>query len=318
MKRFWTAADVTRESDGWGVSLDGRPLRTPARAPLEVPSEALARAIADEWNGVEGEVDPRDMPLTGLANAAIDRVAPDTAGVRGRPGALRRGRPRLLSRGRAAGARRAPVESWDPLLDWARRRFDVDFATTCGVIHVPQPPATVDRLGHAVAALDPFRLAGLSPLVTIGGSLVAALAVIEKAITPEEAWEAVSVDERWQLEQWGADAEAEAGAGQPPPRLPGRRAVPGAAGRLVLRPDEVADERDEADLPGALEPFGGDDRANLAPGIPPSRIDQHIFIFGPVADLVGGAAHPVGDHFVADRSRGCAGAARARPSRAAG
>jgi chaperone required for assembly of F1-ATPase len=76
-------------------------------------------------------------------------------------------------------------------------------------MHVAQPPATVERLSHAVAALDPFRLAGLSPLVTIGGSLISAIAVLEKAVTPVEAWEAASVDDRWQLERWGRDAEAE-------------------------------------------------------------------------------------------------------------
>jgi chaperone required for assembly of F1-ATPase len=209
VKRFWKAADVTRYGDGWAVSLDGRPLRTPARASLEVPGEALARAIADEWNGVEGDVDPRDMPLTGLANAAVDRVAPDKAAF---AASLTRYAEADLACYRAEGphalvARQS--KAWDALLDWARRRFDVDFQTTAGLLHVPQPAATVDRLGHAVAALDPFRLAGLSPLVTIGGSLVAALAVIEKAITPEEAWDAVSVDQRWQLDQWGSDTEAE-------------------------------------------------------------------------------------------------------------
>ena len=98
---------------------------------------------------------------------------------------------------------------WDPLLAWARRRYDVDFATTAGIVHVQQPFATVDRLTHAVASLDSFRLAGLSPLVTIGGSLIAALAVLERAFAPDKAWKAVSVDDRWQLDQWGADAEAE-------------------------------------------------------------------------------------------------------------
>ena len=116
--------------------------------------------------------------------------------------------PAIAPRGRSELVERQE-ESWDALLAWARRRYDVDFATTSGLMHVAQPPATVERLGHAVAALDAFHLAGLSPLVTIGGSLVAALAVLEKAITPEQAWEAVSIDERWQLEQWGADAEAE-------------------------------------------------------------------------------------------------------------
>jgi chaperone required for assembly of F1-ATPase len=209
VKRFWKAAEVTREGDGWSLSLDGKPLCTPARASLEVPGEALARAIANEWNGVEGEVDPRDMPLTGLANAAVDRVAPDKASF---AASLARYAEADLACYRAEGPQ-ALVErqsaAWDPLLDWARRRFDVDFQTTSELLHAPQPSATVDRLGHAVAALDPFRLAGLSPLVTIGGSLVAALAVIEKAITPEEAWDAVSVDQRWQLDQWGSDTEAE-------------------------------------------------------------------------------------------------------------
>jgi chaperone required for assembly of F1-ATPase len=99
---------------------------------------------------------------------------------------------------------------WDELLSWARRRYDIDFSTTSGLMHVPQPQATVEQLSHAVSSLDAFRLAGLSPLVSIGGSLVAALAVLEKAMSPEEAWQAVSIDERWQLEQWGGDAEAEA------------------------------------------------------------------------------------------------------------
>ncbi len=102
------------------------------------------------------------------------------------------------------------AEAWDALLSWARRRYDVDFATCSGIVHVAQPPETIRKLAHEVAILDRFRLAGLSPLVTIGGSLVAGLAVLEKAIPPEAAWEAVSLDERWQLEKWGSDAEAEA------------------------------------------------------------------------------------------------------------
>lgn len=209
MKRFWKQAEEVREDDGWAVHLDGRPLRTPASAMLRVPGEALARAITDEWNSVEGEVDPRGMPLTGLANAAIDRVAPDQA-------AFAAGLARYAEADLACyRAERPPAlverqaRAWDPLLEWARRRFDVDFQTTSGLIHVAQPPATVERVRHAVAALDPFRLAGLSPLVTIGGSLLAALAVLEQALTPAEAWNVVSLDECWQLEQWGSDAEAE-------------------------------------------------------------------------------------------------------------
>lgn len=210
MKRLWKDVAVEAEGEGWGIRLDGRAVKTPARAPLVVPTRALADAIAEEWRAVGERIDPRAMPLTGLANAAIDRAAPDRQAF---AAGVARYAEADLACYRAEGPRALIArqeQHWDPLLGWARRRFDVDFATTSGLMHVAQPPATVERLAHAIATLDPFRLAGLSPLVTIGGSLVAALAVLEKAVSPEEAWDAVSVDERWQLEQWGADAEAEA------------------------------------------------------------------------------------------------------------
>ena len=210
MKRFWKDVAVEREGGAWTISLDSKPVKTPARAALVVPTQALAAAIAAEWNAVEESIDPQGMPLTGLANAAIDRVAPDRhAFAQG----LARYAEADLTCYRVDGPREQAArqeQSWDKLLAWARRRYDVDFATTFGLVHVAQPPATVERLNHAVAALDAFRLAGLSPLVTIGGSLVAALAILEKAIAPEAAWDSVSADERWQLERWGADREAEA------------------------------------------------------------------------------------------------------------
>jgi chaperone required for assembly of F1-ATPase len=209
MKRFWKEVAVEREDGGWGIRLDGRPVRTPARAPLTVPCEELAEAIADEWRSVGDKIDPRAMPLTGLANAAIDRVAPDR---RAFADGLARYAETDLACYRAEGPRTLASrqeESWDALLGWARRRYDVDFATTTGVTHVTQPEATVERLAHAVAALEAFHLAALSPMVTIGGSLVAGLAVLEKALTAEQAWDAVTIDDRWQLEQWGADTEAE-------------------------------------------------------------------------------------------------------------
>lgn len=210
MRRFWKGVQAVRGDGGWTVELDGRPLRTPAKAGLLVPTEALAGAIAAEWDEAGETVEPLAMPLTGLANAAIDRVSPDpdafAAGL-----AAYGGTDLLCYRAEtpAALAERQAAE-WDPLLAWARRRFDVDFSVTAGITHVPQPPTTVTRLSHAVAALDSFRLAALSVLVGIGGSLVAALAVAEGAVGPEEAWRSVSLDERWQLQQWGSDAEAEA------------------------------------------------------------------------------------------------------------
>ena len=210
MKRFWNEVGVKAADGGWEIRLDDRSVRTPARAALNVPTEPLAEAIAEEWRSIEGEIDPRAMPLTGLANAAIDRVAPERLAFAG-------GLARYAEADLACYRAEWPPElverqgqAWDSLLAWARRRYDVDFCTTSGLMHVPQPQATIERLAHEVAALDPFRLAGLSPLVTTGGSLVAGLAVLEKAIAPDEAWGAVSIDERWQLEQWGSDSEAQA------------------------------------------------------------------------------------------------------------
>jgi len=210
VKRFWKQAQVVERDGGWGVELDGKPLRTPARDPLIMPTKALAEAVGAEWNGIEEKIDPGAMPLTGLANAAVDRVAPDKE-----PFAKGIGRyaEADLACYRAAGPSalvERQAELWDALLGWGRRRFDVDFRTTGGIVHVDQPAVTIDQLIHAVTVLDAFRLAGLAPLVTIGGSLLAALGVLEGAFTPDQAWEAVSVDERWQLEQWGSDAEAEA------------------------------------------------------------------------------------------------------------
>jgi len=210
VRRFWKEAQAVRRDGGWGIELDGRPLRTPAKTELLLPTEGLAQAVAREWIEAAEVIDPRSMPLTGLANAAIDRVAPDAEAFAA--GLAKYGESDLFCYRAEMPAVLAEREAaaWDPLLAWARRRFDVDFIITAGVTHVPQPEATVARLTHAVAALNAFQLAALSPLVTIGGSLVAALAVVEAFISPEHAWQAVSLDERWQLENWGSDAEAEA------------------------------------------------------------------------------------------------------------
>jgi chaperone required for assembly of F1-ATPase len=208
VKRFWKTAAAVAEQDGWGVRLDERPLKTPAKAPLLVPTETLGQAIAEEWGSAPERVDPRAMPLTGLANAAIGQVAPDRAAF---AAGLAKYAEADLACYRAEGPQtlaERQAESWDRLLGWARRRYDIDFAVTTGIVHVDQPPATVERLAHEVAALDAFRLAGLSTLVTIGGSLLAALSLTEGAVTTEQAWDTVSIDERWQLEKWGQDDEA--------------------------------------------------------------------------------------------------------------
>lgn len=205
-KRFWRDAVVADRT----ILLDGRVLKTPARAELLLPTDALAVAVADEWRAVDGAIDPRAMPLTGLANAAIDRVAPDVAAfVRG----LARYAEADLLCYRAAHPTAliaAQGEAWDPPLDAARSRYGIDFVVTAGLAHVDQPAATVARLTAAVAGRDAFHLAGLSPLVTLSGSLVIALALADGAMTEQQAWETAELDELWQVEHWGEDMLATA------------------------------------------------------------------------------------------------------------
>lgn len=212
MKRFWKDAAIIPSNNDWGIALDGRSVKTPGRADLAVPSEKLAQAIAAEWNDVADKIDPAAMPMTGLANAAIDRVASAKADFAA--GLARYGETEMCcyraSEPDELVARQA--ESWDPLLDWARDRYGADFVTTSGVMHVEQPAGTLAALSDALAGESPFCLAGLSPLVTAGGSLLAALAVRHGHLAPDRAWTMTQIDEEWQAEQWGADAEATAAA----------------------------------------------------------------------------------------------------------
>lgn len=202
MKRFYKGVFV---SDDRGILLDGRPVKTPARAALTLPNTALAEAVAEEWQAQGDEIDPRSMPFTGLANAAIDRVSPnrpafaaDLAKYAETELLCYRAEspPELIAR---------QAERWDPLLDWAKTQYDVEFVRVAGIMHQPQPMATLLRLGDAVAATDPFAMAALSPIVTIGGSLVIALALLEEAVLPDDAFDLAHLDELWQAELWGED-----------------------------------------------------------------------------------------------------------------
>ena len=196
MKRFWKAVTV---EDGT-ILLDGRLVRTPGRLTLQLPTAQLAEAVADEWRAVVDEIKPHAMKLTGLANAAIERPPPvEVLAIYSETDLLcyRAETPPKLA------AREAEV--WDPLLEWARKRFDITFTITSGIVHVAQPAETIKRLGVAVAAYDDFHRTALSPLVTIGGSLVVALMLVENAIAPDNAFDACHLDELWQAELWGED-----------------------------------------------------------------------------------------------------------------
>ncbi len=196
VKRFWKSVSVENGT----ILLDGRLVKTPGRLTMQLPTPQLAEAIADEWRAVEGAIKPHEMKLTGLANAAIERAPPaETLVVYGETDLLcyRAETPPELA------AREAEV--WDPLLDWGRQRYDIAFTVTSGIVHAAQPAETIRRLSTAVSAYNDFQRTALSPLVTIGGSLVVALMLAEGAITPDAAFDACHLDELWQADLWGED-----------------------------------------------------------------------------------------------------------------
>lgn len=205
MKRFWTTVDV---DDDRGIRLDGKEVRTPARAMLRLPTRALAEAVAAEWDAVGDTLDPRAMPMTGLANAAIDRVGPDPAAFAATLSAYAE-TDVLCYRAEAdtpLAARQGEV--WDQILARATRRYDVAFVQTSGITHVQQPAETIARLRAALTALNAFDLAAASPLVTISGSLVLTLLVLDGEMDPHAAFDAAHLDELWQAELWGEDVLA--------------------------------------------------------------------------------------------------------------
>jgi len=209
MKRFYKeAASVPTGEGGYGIALDGRPVRTPARAPLVLPNARLAEAVVREWAGQGDEIDPASMPMTGFSNAAIDRIAPDPAAFA--EGIARYGESDLLCYRVETPQDLADRQAaqWQPLLDWAQSRYGIDFTMTHGIRPVAQPAATLDALRAAVTALDPFALAALSTLVSLSGSLVIGLAAVERAFPLGILWQAAELDELFQAELWGDDDEA--------------------------------------------------------------------------------------------------------------
>lgn len=205
MRRFWKEVSFEQGTYGQGILLDGRALKTPKRAELYLPTQALADAVAEEWRAVGEKIDPAQMPMTGFANAAIDHVAPDRAGFAAQVAAYAQSDAFCYraEAGDALAARQAT--EWDPWLEWARGRYDVSFTLAEGVMHKPQPEATLAKLGMAVAARGTFELAAMAKLAHLSGSLVAVLAIVERAGEPEALWQACCLEELWQEELWGAD-----------------------------------------------------------------------------------------------------------------
>lgn len=209
-KRFWTTATVQPAQGGFGVSLDARDLRTPAKAPLIVPTRAMADAVAAEWQAQVDRIDPASMPVTRSANAAIDKVATQFDEVAQLIAAY--GESDLLCYRAMAPEALVARQSlaWDRLLDWADGALGARLVVTQGVVPAEQPKAATAALAGVVQAMDAFRLTALHDLVGISGSLVIGLAATANAFAIHDLWSWSRIDEDWQAETWGADDDAAA------------------------------------------------------------------------------------------------------------
>lgn len=208
IKRFWTAVSVEPGEGGWRVLLDGRSPRTPAGAALTLPTEASARLVAEEWAAQGEYVDPGSMPATRLAATAIDRIplartetAEEIARYAGSDGLC------YFADGPTALIRRQE-SGWGPWLDWAEREHGVRLHRAEGIAHVAQPAESTLKARDLALALDDFALTGLATAVGLYGSAVLALAVQQGALSGEDAFDLSRLDEAFQEEQWGVDAEA--------------------------------------------------------------------------------------------------------------
>ena len=207
-KRFYKEARAVAAEDGFEVRLDGRVLRSPAGGRLALPSEALAAAIAGEWQAQGEKINPETMPIMSLASTAIDRVAIQRGEIVEE--ILRFAETDLLCHRAEAPDElvRRQAETWQPLLDWAAQDLGAPLTATTGILAVAQPPQSLAALRRAVEALDDLALTALSVAVAAAGSLVIGLALLRGRLDPEAAFDAAELDASYQIELWGEDPEA--------------------------------------------------------------------------------------------------------------
>ena len=207
-KRTWETVDVQKYETGFLVTLDNRPIVTPAKNTLVLPSSDLAKKVADEWREQSNEIIPEEMPFTRLSNSAIDKVSlqfQEVADILSEYGetdlfCYRASSPtELIER---------QTTAWDPFLDWVNGALKVSMKISSGVMFIEQDVDEMQKLKAPIYNMTPFQLTAFHELVTITGSLIGAYAFVEKAFTADQIWLASQVDEEWQIEQWGSDEEA--------------------------------------------------------------------------------------------------------------
>lgn len=212
VKRFWTDVAVVSDGAGFAVELDGRRVKTPAKATLWLPVQPLAEAVAQEWRAVETSIDPTAMPFTQSANSAIDKVAVQFEAVADMLAAYGASDLLCYRADSPAGLTQRQAEGWDPLLDWADETYGARLVPTAGIMPVDQSQAAVTALAAPLYQATAFELTALHDLIALSGSLVLALAVAQGRLSPDQGWALSRIDEIWQAEQWGEDSEAAAAA----------------------------------------------------------------------------------------------------------
>jgi chaperone required for assembly of F1-ATPase len=208
-KRFYKNVSVEEKEGGFALSLDGKTTRTPAKKRLVLPTRALAEAIVAEWAAQKSEIDPAKMPLTRLANLAIDKVVEEAAAIRAEIVRYASTDHVLYRAGEPESLVALQATHWDPILEWARSALGARFILAEGVNFVAQPEAALAAVcAEAEKWPPPFALAALASLTLLAGSALIALALARGRLTVVEAWNAAHVDEDWNTRQWGEDAEA--------------------------------------------------------------------------------------------------------------
>ncbi len=209
-KRFYaTVATSPVERGGHAVLLDGRPIKTPKKSQVIVPTRAMAEALAAEWQAQTERIDPSTMPITRLVNTTLDAVTANIQAVRADLVDFAGSDALCYRAGEPAALAERQAQVWDPILAWAQTALGAQFMTQVGIIHKPQPPATLAAIARAVDTYSAWEIAPLHVMTTITGSVVLALAVKHGAIDLDTAWAAAHVDEDWQISTWGEDDEAQ-------------------------------------------------------------------------------------------------------------
>jgi chaperone required for assembly of F1-ATPase len=225
-RRFYTQAGVAPDGPVWTVTLDGRPVRTPKKRPLHLPTRAIAEVVAAEWAAQGASVVPASMPMMTLASTAIDIVADDRTPAVDEIVAYA-GSDLVCYRAEGPASLVAlQSAAWNPVVAWFEAQAGERLVVSEGIVHHPQPVRLLERVREMLAGLEPFTLTAVHAITTLTGSAVLALAVLDRHTGADAAWAAAHVDETWQAGQWGEDAEAAA-------RLVARRASFDAAATLI-------------------------------------------------------------------------------------